>query len=104
MRRSYKKPKDVTSIARERIEILFDNAEKEFNNNRSDLADRYVQMARKLATKYKIKINQDYYQRFCKKCLKYKKVGKNASVRTEKGFLIFRCLDCGYEQKKKIIR
>jgi len=104
VRRGYRKPREQVKIARERIEILFEMAEKEFNNGRQDLANRYVWLARKIATRFKIKINQKYYQRFCKKCLRYKKVGVNATVRLQDGFLIFKCDDCGYEWKKKIVK
>jgi len=57
-RRSRKKPEKQIKIAKERIRILFKNAEKEFHKN-PELSHRWVQMARKIATRYNIRIPRE---------------------------------------------
>jgi len=64
-------------IVEERIEILFNEAEKN-----QDYADRYVFLARKLSMRYNYKIPKKYKINFCKKCYKYLS-SSNCVVRTD---------------------
>jgi ribonuclease P protein subunit RPR2 len=85
--------KEQKAIAKQRIEVLFKQAEIKFPTNKG-LANRYVTLARKLSMKVKIKIPLELKRRFCKHCYKYLQPGTNARVRTRDGKIIISCLEC----------
>lgn len=87
---SKKKQKE---IARERIKILFAEAEKAFSKNPA-LSHRYVQLARKIAMKIKTGIPKELKRKFCKHCYKFLMPGANCRIRTREGKLIIYCLEC----------
>ena len=74
----------VGGIARERIDILFKLARKEYNRDRKELANRYVFIARKIAMKSNISIPVEHKKSFCKKCGSYWVMGKNVTKRIKK--------------------
>ena len=80
-------------IARERIKILFQQAEEVFAKNKT-LANRYVELAKKISQKVKVPIPLELKRRFCKHCFHYLQPGVNARVRTRGGKVIISCLDC----------
>lgn len=85
--------KKQKEIAKERIKILFQQADKAFSKNKT-LANRYVTLARKIAMKVKIRIPTELKRKFCKHCYKYLMHGVNARVRTRGGKVIISCLEC----------
>jgi len=85
--------KKQKEIAKERIEILFKQAEEIFSKNKS-LANRYVTLARKIAMKVKIRIPLELKRKFCKHCYKFLKPGKNSRIRTRNGKVIISCFEC----------
>ena len=89
----HQKPGAQQRIARERIEILFQEAKAMFNED-PKLSNRYVQLARKIAMKYKVKMPSSLKRRICAKCHHYLVPGKNLRVRMQKGNSIYHCLDC----------
>jgi ribonuclease P protein subunit RPR2 len=101
-----KKPKWMIEIAKERMDILFSRAEKEFFEH-PERAHRYVQLARKLSTKYNTKIPEKWNRRFCKKCFKFLYYGQNSTVRLNDEKVNITCGECGhimkipYNQEKK---
>ncbi len=92
-RKHRKKPADQTRIARERIQQLFAQADRIFDE-RPDLADRYVQLARRISMKYKVRIPPELKRKFCRHCYKYLRPGANARVRNQKGRVIYYCENC----------
>jgi len=80
-------------IAKERIETLFQEAEKVFSSNPS-LSHRYVTLARKISMKVRMKFPRELKRRFCKHCYKFLMPGRNARIRTREGKLIIYCLEC----------
>ena len=94
MRKYNSKPESQLKIARKRIKDLFDQAE-----DNEKYADRYVQLARKIAMKYKIRIPPKLKRRFCKHCYKYLRQGKNVRVRRTKKGIIYTCLECGKQMR-----
>lgn len=80
-------------IATERIVILFQQAEEQFSKNKS-LAHRYVELARAIAMKTKVKIPRELRRRFCRHCYAYLRPGVNARVRMRKGKVVISCLEC----------
>ncbi|MEE9323650.1 MAG: ribonuclease P protein component 4 [Candidatus Aenigmarchaeota archaeon] len=109
MVRRGRKPEAWKKIAEERIQILFDQAESEFDEH-PERSKRYVELARKMGMRYNVRFTKGMKMRFCKKCLSYLKPGANCRVRTrrDKQSVIITCLGCGnvsrypYIKEKKI--
>jgi ribonuclease P protein subunit RPR2 len=85
---------NVRAVAKERIKVLFERAEKEFSKH-PDLSNRYVNLARKLSMKANVQIPPELKRKFCKKCLSYLKPGANLKVRLHRSSLIYTCGNCG---------
>ena len=88
-----KKSAEHKRIAKQRIEVLFKQAKDTFKED-TKLADRYVQLARKIAMKYKVRIRPELKRRFCKHCYKYLMPGANCRVRMQKGKVVYFCQSC----------
>lgn len=85
--------KSKQQIAKERIDILFQQAKEN-----SEMADRYVEIARKIAMKSRLSIPAKYKRMFCKYCHTYFQKG-NYKIRLKKGNKHYWCLTC-----KKLVR
>ena len=88
------KPKQEIKIAKERIDILFSEAKKRAKD-RPELSDRYVEIARKIAMKYNIKMPKKYKRKFCKNCYSYLIPKKRSIHRTKNGKVTIKCKKCG---------
>lgn len=93
MRRG-RRQKWMIKIAEERIDILFQTAEKELPEN-PERSHRYVQMARNIAQKYNLKIKGNWSRRFCKNCNHFIRPGLNAQIRLSDSRVMIKCLECG---------
>ncbi len=82
-------------IGFERIEILFNEADKIFKKN-PDLAKKYVVIARKIAMRLKLRLPKDIKRRFCKECSTYLKSGVNCRIRTKDKAVVYKCYNCGH--------
>jgi len=84
------------SVARERIERLFELADEVHDEN-PERAERYVERAREIAQKERVRMPSHLKRRFCDSCGAYLVPGKNARVRLrpEKEHVVVRCEDCG---------
>lgn len=106
-RRYKKKPAKELGIAEERINELFRQAVEIFNYD-SKLSDRYVQLARNIAMKYKIKLASKYKRMFCKHCYSFLMPGVNCTVRITGKTITYTCKRCkrfsriGYKGKGEI--
>ena len=80
-------------IAKERVQVLFKQAEETFSKNKA-LANRYITLARKVAMKVKIRIPLELKRKFCKHCYKFLMPGVNSRVRTRDGKVIISCFEC----------
>ncbi len=94
-RRPSKKPDWQIEIAKERIQILFDLAKREFKNN-PNYSNRYVELARKIGMRYNVIIPKDLKRLFCKKCYSYLVPGFNSIHRTNRNqqSMEVRCKNC----------
>ena len=93
-KRVYKsKPKGQVNIAKERISELFKQAGDVFDED-PKLANRYVELARKISMKIKVKIPASLKRKFCKHCYCYLAPGKNCRVRTHEGKVVYYCQQC----------
>lgn len=102
-----KRPNWTKRIANERMQILFNQAEKEFSKH-PERSDRYVKLTRNISTTHNIPLPDCWRGRFCKNCNKFLKPGANLRVRLSDGFITRKCLECGnfkkvpYTHKKKL--
>lgn len=83
-------------IAEERIEILFEKAEKVFEEN-PNLADRYVEIARRIGERAQVSVRSDLKKKFCSNCGSFLKPGKNCSVeiKSSEEMIYYSCEKCG---------
>jgi len=90
-----KKPEWQQKIARERIKILFNLAEKEFEAH-PKRSRRYVELARKIGLRYNIRLGKKLKRKFCKNCNSLLIPGKTSQVRLKSGkkTVTVRCLKC----------
>jgi ribonuclease P protein subunit RPR2 len=88
-----KRSSSVKPLARERIAVLFSQAEKMFHEN-PGYSDRYVTLARKIAMKERIRIDREFRRRFCHNCSRYLVPGVNMRVRVHPGYVTVTCLCC----------
>jgi ribonuclease P protein subunit RPR2 len=89
MERSRNKPEWQLKIAKERIDILFDEASK---SKEKDLQKRYVQLARKIGMRYNVRLTSEQKRHYCKYCESY--FSGEAKRRLKEGILIITCPAC----------
>jgi len=87
-------------IALERIVYLIERAEK-FKNIDYELSRRYVELARRISTRYRVRIPRELKMRFCKKCLYPYKAG-HFRVRLNKSAVIVTCLNCMHVRRYQL--
>ncbi len=93
-KRAYsRKPASQVNTAKERIQELFKQADEVFDED-PKLADRYVELARKISMKIKVRIPSNLKRKFCKHCYCFLKPGKNCRVRTHEGKVVYYCQKC----------
>lgn len=98
LRRGRRK-KWMIDIAQERVDILFDLADKELISH-PQRSYRYVELARKIAQKYNLKLSPPWKTKFCTKCQNFLKPGYNCRIRLIDQTIILKCLECGHIMKK----
>jgi len=94
-RRRGTKPDWQIKIAKERIAILFDEARKRVGKDRK-LANRYVELARKIGMRYNVRLSPELKHNVCRKCKAYLAPGITATKRTKDGKIIITCNSCGH--------
>ncbi|OGS49420.1 MAG: hypothetical protein A3K68_02395 [Euryarchaeota archaeon RBG_16_68_13] len=88
----------------ERIRALFDLAEAEARRKDGTRARRYVGLARRIGTRYNVRMPANLKRRFCKDCGAYLLPSVNARIRVGRGRLIVTCLGCGGIQRMPFVR
>ena len=94
----------VYKIAMERMQILIDSA---ISNARTDpdLSQRHASLARRISTKYKIRMPYHLRMVFCKKCKSFIAPGINSRIRlgrTSVKSIRISCNLCGHTYRKII--
>ncbi|MFB6204018.1 MAG: ribonuclease P protein component 4 [Candidatus Nanohaloarchaea archaeon] len=84
-------------IAKERIERLFELAERRMSSGHEDLADRYVEIARRIGMREQVSIPSERQKQFCSRCKAFLMPGKNCRVRidSKKSTVNYECENCG---------
>ncbi len=97
------KPAWQQKIARERIAILFDLAEKEFRKH-PERAQRYIELARKIGMRYNVRLTKEQKRKFCKNCNSLLIPGLTSTIRIDRkrGLIIIKCLKCNKIYRKGI--
>jgi len=95
MSRKHRVKDDNKTIAAERIERLFELAEKAFEKH-PELSDRYVKLAWKISTRYNVRLPTALKRKFCRKCLSFLRPGISCRVRIQSGCVTTACLRCGH--------
>lgn len=103
---AWRKGGNIKEIARERIEILFNHAQRAFPSNRG-LANRYVELARRVGMKAGVRLTREQKLRVCKGCGGFLVPGVNCRVRTRSEYgttVLITCLDCGTKKRYPTVR
>jgi ribonuclease P protein subunit RPR2 len=96
-----KKPTSVKQIARQRIQILFEQAKK-IGRTDPKLAMQYVASARKIAMAAKIRLPVEFRRQSCKECNALFVHGVNCRVRVKQKrepHVVVTCLNCGNQTR-----
>lgn len=83
-------------IAKERIDLLMREADVAALSGSLDMADRYVEMARRVGMRYNVRIPREYRRRFCRGCYGYMLPGVTSRTRFNRGRLVTTCKRCGH--------
>ena len=86
-----------SKIARERIIGLFEMARKNARENPA-FAQRYVDIARKISSSYKVRIPSEYKKQICRHCKSFITPGIDCRIRIQKRrepHIVITCLNCG---------
>ena len=93
----------MVRIARERISSLFVLAEIEATHSHSELADRYVSLARRIGTRYNVRLLPEYKELYCRGCSSFWVEGRTVRTRLRTGRRVRTCLKCG-RKRRTIVR
>jgi len=102
---SRREKQDTKKIAHERIEILLTRADGIYSDE-PELAQRYGELARKIAMKARVRIPEKWRIRFCRKCKKYLYPGITTHVRIKSGRssrVVYYCDICNEGRRAKPI-
>ncbi len=84
-------------IALQRVHTLF-NLAREVIHEDPELAQRYVQIARKIAMRTQLKLPKEYRHLICRKCKSFIFPGVNCRIRIQQRrepHMVITCLNCG---------
>lgn len=98
-------------IALERIDTLFQLAEKEALKGNWNRTNRYVELARIIGKRHNVSVGPPHRQRFCRSCHTFLLPPVTARVRMRQGRIVYTCIKCGrvmrfpyLREKRDIIR
>lgn len=89
---------DEEEIARERIDLLFEQATKEFEDH-PERSKRYIEIARNIAMKYTLSLPREQRKKFCSECGSFLVKGENCRVRLKNGKKVLTCEECGEKMR-----
>jgi len=95
------KPTSVKKIAKQRIQILFEQA-KQVHKTNPQLAMQYIKSARRIAMATKIRLPVEFRCETCKNCNALLVKGYNCRVRIKQKrepHVVITCLNCGNQAR-----
>jgi len=90
-------------IARERIGVLFEQARLAYSAF-PGRSNRYVELARKIAMRQRIRIDRDLRRQYCHHCYAYLVPGQNMRVRVHRGNVVVTCRTCNRTTRYRVVR
>ena len=90
-------------IARERIWVLFGQARLVCAAH-PELSNRYVELARKIAMRQRIRIDRELRRQYCHHCYTYLVPGRNMRVRVHRGNVVVTCKSCNRTTRYRVVR
>lgn len=96
----------IREIALSRIERLFDLAIKMLDS-RPDLSQRYVEIARRISMRTKVRIPREKRLLICRHCKRFIFPGVSARVRLQprrESHIVITCLYCGKHMRRPLRR
>jgi ribonuclease P protein subunit RPR2 len=84
-------------IALKRVQTLFQLAKEEVHKN-PEQTQRYVEIARRIAMRTRLRLPKEYRQLVCRKCKSFILPGVNCRVRIQQRrepHIVVTCLNCG---------
>ncbi|HZY70533.1 MAG TPA: hypothetical protein VFF67_06115 [Thermoplasmata archaeon] len=90
-------------VAHERIGDLFAAAEVESGRRCLDLATRYVRLARRIGSRYNVRLLPEYRELYCRGCSTYWVEGATVRTRLRRSMRVRTCLSCG-RRRRTLIR
>ncbi|MFQ6107321.1 MAG: ribonuclease P protein component 4 [Thermoplasmata archaeon] len=91
-------------IARERIRILFELAEKEALRGNMRRSNRYVQLARRIGMRYTTPIPSALKRRFCRRCGNFLLPATTSRVRLRSSRITITCGGCGHVMRMPYLK
>jgi ribonuclease P protein subunit RPR2 len=86
--------KNQKMIAKQRINKLFELADRNALSDRLFFSDKYVKLARKISMRYLVKIPREHRRKFCKHCYSYLLPPLTSRIRIHRGKVIIYCNNC----------
>jgi ribonuclease P protein subunit RPR2 len=90
-------------IARERIEVLFVQALLAFSAH-PERSNRYVDIARRIAMRQRIRIDRKFRRQFCHHCYSFLVPGNNMRVRVHRGNVVVTCHACNKKSRFRVVK
>ena len=90
-------------IARERIEILFEQALLAFSAH-PERSNRYVDIARRIAMRQRIRIDREFRRQYCHTCYSFLVPGKNMRVRVHRSNVVVTCHSSNKKTRSRVVR
>ncbi|MCD4702903.1 MAG: ribonuclease P [Methanosarcinaceae archaeon] len=84
----------IKDIAAERMVVLFGLAQSTYATH-PDRSDRYVDLARRVGMRYRVRMPSALRRRICRKCHSFLVPGSSARVRLHGRYLTITCSKCG---------
>jgi ribonuclease P protein subunit RPR2 len=85
-------------MALQRIIRLFELADLEFHDS-PERSNRYVQLARRIGMRYRVRMPADLKRRICKHCHAYLVQGATARTRLQGTHVSITCTACGKQMR-----
>ena len=90
-------------IAKERISVLFDQAKQAFAEH-PERSNRYVDLARKIAMRQRVRIDRELRRQYCHHCYAFLVPGRNMRVRVHRGNVVVTCGSCNKKMRYRVVR
>jgi ribonuclease P protein subunit RPR2 len=90
-------------IAKERISELFVQAKQAYSDH-PERSNRYVDLARKIAMRQRVRIDREFRRQYCHHCYTFLVPGSNMRVRVHDGNVVVTCGSCNKKMRYRVVR